>query len=343
MDKDRTFLVTGGAGFIGSHCVDFFLKSYNESFFVNLDSFTYAANIDNISFALASSRYTLVRGNILDRELLTGLFEKHQFQGVFHFAAETHVDNSIHGPEMFVRTNVLGTQVLLDVARNFWMDSPFHVKSEFSSARFLNVSTDEVYGALDSEDAPFTEKSPYAPNNPYSASKAAADLLVRSYHKTYGLNSVTVNCSNNFGPRQHSEKLIPVIILKALSGEDIPLYGNGKNIRDWIYVEDYCKALDLVFQEAKNGETYNVGGSNELTNLELALKVLMILDSLHPAEKNNSYMKQIKFIDDRPGHDFRYAMDSSKIRRETRWQPESSFDERLEETVKYYLSRKISR
>jgi len=333
MQTQQSILVTGGAGFIGSNCVDYFLSKDTQRYYVNLDAFTYAGSEQNIAFAKKNYRYTLVKGNILDRNLLDALFEKFRFQGVIHFAAETHVDNSINGPGEFARTNVLGTQTLLDAARNYWMTGPFQKKDEFSNARFLNVSTDEVYGSLAINVPSFTEKSPFAPNNPYSASKAGADLLVRSYNKTYGFNAVTVHCSNNFGARQHSEKFIPSIIHRALAGENILIYGNGQNIRDWIYVEDHCRAIDIAFRKGETGESYNIAGKNERTNLELAMAVLQILDKLKPRMDGKTYREQILFVADRPGHDFRYTMDIAKINSELGWQPQTDFHNALLATV----------
>lgn len=330
-------LITGGAGFIGSHCVDYLLEKHKNVYIVNLDSFTYAANPDNIAIALQSDRYTLVKGDIRNKELISYLFNIYNFQGVIHFAAESHVDNSIEGPEAFIQTNILGTQILLDVARRHWLKSPFDYKSEFKNARFHHVSTDEVYGSLDFKDDPFTELSPYAPNSPYSASKAGSDMLVRSYNRTYGLNTVITNCSNNFGPRQHNEKLIPVIIKNALSHSPIPIYGDGKNIRDWLYVKDHCKAIDLVFRQGEKGEIYNIGGDNEISNIDIAKRILKILDEVKPRNDGKSYLQQITFVKDRPGHDLRYAISSEKLKKELHWSPSHMFPEILKNSVLSYL------
>ena len=253
------FLVTGGAGFIGSNFIVYYIKRHPEINIVNLDKLTYASELSNLNEVRCKSQYDFVEGDICDRQLVESLFAKFQFNGVIHFAAESHVDNSIEAPDTFLQTNIFGTFTLLDVAKSFWMDSPNKITPGCENNRFLHVSTDEVYGSL-GEVGLFTEQSPYAPNSPYSASKASSDFLVRSYFHTYGMNVVTTNCSNNYGPKQHDEKLIPTIIKKALAGEDIPIYGEGKNIRDWLYVLDHCKGIDLVFQKGRTGETYNIGG-----------------------------------------------------------------------------------
>lgn len=278
----KSILITGGAGFIGSNFVPYFLEKYPNYQLVNLDLLTYAGNLENLKEIDANEkRYHFVQGDICDANLVQNLFDKFQFQGVIHFAAESHVDNSISGPEAFIRTNVNGTFTLLDTARKYWMNSPFQVKPEFSTARFLHISTDEVYGTL-GETGLFTEETPYAPNSPYSASKAGSDLLVRSYFHTYGMNVITTNCSNNYGPKQHDEKLIPTIIRKCLAGESIPIYGDGKNIRDWLYVLDHCKGIDLAFHTGVSGETYNIGGRNERNNLYIVDQITGILDELRP-------------------------------------------------------------
>lgn len=312
-------LVTGGAGFIGSNFIIYMLKKYPQYKIVNLDLLTYAGNLKNLSDIENSPNYKFVKGDICNRELVDSLFDKYKFQGVIHFAAESHVDNSIEDPSVFVKTNVLGTFTLLEAARTHWMISPNHVKAEYSNARFHHVSTDEVYGTLGSEGF-FTENSPYAPNSPYSASKASSDMLVRSFYHTYGLNVVTTNCSNNFGPRQHKEKLIPTIIRKSLAFEKIPIYGKGSNVRDWLYVEDHCRAIDLVFHKSQPGETYLIGGHNEKTNLEIVNEICEILDEQMKEElrekKMLSFKELITFIEDRAGHDFRYAIDASKIEKE---------------------------
>ncbi len=333
----KTILVTGGAGFIGSNFVPYFLEANQDVHVVNLDLLTYAGNLDNLSELEGHPRYTFVQGDIADHKTVRELFEKHQFQGVIHFAAESHVDNSISGPAAFVRTNVNGTFELIEAARQLWLEAPGKVKPEFKDARFLHVSTDEVYGQL-GETGFFTEETPYAPSSPYSASKASSDLLVRSYFHTYGLNVVITNCSNNYGPKQHNEKLIPVVIRKALAGEPIPIYGTGKNVRDWLYVIDHCRAVIAAFEKGRSGETYNVGGDNERRNLELAEHICKALDQLRP-KQTGSYSDQITFVQDRAGHDFRYAIDATKLKTQLGWQPKTSFSEGLAKTIDFYISK----
>jgi dTDP-glucose 4,6-dehydratase len=286
----QKILITGGAGFIGSNFISYFLKNNPENHIVNLDLLTYAGDLENLRDVENHPNYTFVKGDICDRKLIEDLFDKYQVNGVIHFAAESHVDNSIKKPDTFIKTNVFGTFNLLDVAKNYWMDAPNHYKKEFKNSRFHHISTDEVYGSLGAEGL-FTEKTPYAPNSPYSASKASSDFIVRSYFHTYGLNIVTTNCSNNYGPKQHNEKLIPVIIRKAIIGEKIPIYGDGKNVRDWLYVLDHCNAIEIAFKKGKAGETYNVGGKNERDNLYIANKICEILDEIHPQKE--SYKQQI--------------------------------------------------
>lgn len=331
--KKNKILVTGGAGFIGSNYVAYHLASSNDDIVV-LDKLTYAGDLKNIKESLTDGRVSFVEGDICDQNLAQSLFDKNHFTKVVHFAAESHVDNSISGPGIFVQTNVVGTFNLLQNAYALWMDGPKNLKSEFSQARFLHISTDEVYGTL-GKTGLFTEKTPYAPNSPYSASKAASDFLVRSYFHTYGMPVVTTNCSNNYGPFQHKEKLIPTIMRKAISGEEIPIYGDGKNIRDWLYVEDHCKGIELVLENGKLGETYNIGGRNERENIYIATVICDILDELKP--KENSYKKQISFVKDRPGHDFRYAIDASKIENELGWKAEENFESGIRKTVSWYL------
>ena len=332
----RNFLVTGGAGFIGSNFVPYFLESNEDIHLVNLDLLTYAGDLSNLKEIENHPRYTFVKGDICDRELVTSLFDKYNFQGVLHFAAESHVDNSIKNPDAFIRTNVFGTFTLLDVAKNHWMDGPHQKKQAYSNARFLHVSTDEVYGTL-GETGLFTEETPYAPNSPYSASKASSDFMVRSYFHTYGMNVVTTNCSNNYGPKQHDEKLIPTIIRKAISGENIPIYGDGQNIRDWLYVLDHCKGIELVFQKGITGETYNIGGRNERNNLYIANTICEILDEKKPKEV--SYKEQISFVTDRPGHDFRYAIDASKLEGNLGWKADENFESGILKTIEWYLQK----
>ena len=332
----QTVLVTGAAGFIGANFVPFFLKKNKECKVVNLDFLTYAGDLENLKEISENTNYTFVKGDICDIELLHSLFEKHQFSAVIHFAAESHVDNSIKSPDTFVRTNILGTFNLLEVARNYWMQAPNKFKEGFENSRFHQISTDEVYGSL-GEEGLFTEATPYAPNSPYSASKASSDFMVRSYFHTYGMPVVTTNCSNNYGPKQHDEKLIPTIIRKAISGENIPIYGDGKNIRDWLYVLDHCKGIDLVFRNGKLGETYNIGGKNEQNNLQIVHQICTILDKIHP--KENSYKAQISFVKDRPGHDFRYAIDATKLEIELGWKADENFESGILKTVHWYLKK----
>jgi dTDP-glucose 4,6-dehydratase len=333
----KNILVTGGAGFIGANFVPYFIENNPDYHVVNLDALTYAGNLENVSEVENHERYTFVKGDIVDAEFIKNLFDKYQFHDVIHFAAESHVDNSISGPEAFVKTNVLGTFNLLDNARKLWMSAPNHYNEAFKNARFHHVSTDEVYGTL-GETGLFEETTPYAPNSPYSASKAGSDMIVRSYYHTYGMNVVTTNCSNNYGPKQHNEKLIPTIIRKAITGENIPIYGDGKNVRDWLYVLDHCKGIELAFKTGKSGETYNIGGRNERNNLQIVDRVCTILDELKP-KQSGSYKDQITFVKDRPGHDMRYAIDATKIENELGWKADENFDTGIVKSIKWYLDK----
>jgi len=333
--KAKTFLVTGCAGFIGSNFVPYFLDTYPDYKLVHLDLLTYAGNLENLKEVASHPRYTFVKGNVCDRDLIQSLFESHDLTAVIHFAAESHVDNSIKNPGVFIETNVTGTFTLLDVAYKHWMQKPFLFKEGYEAARFLHISTDEVYGSLNETDL-FTEETPYAPNSPYSASKAASDMIVRSYHETYGMNTVITNCSNNYGPKQHDEKLIPTIIRKALSGQPIPIYGDGKNVRDWLYVLDHCKGIDLAFHKGRSGHVYNIGGRNERTNIEIANRICSILDEKVP--KESSYTDLISFVEDRAGHDRRYAIDASKIEGELGWLADENFDSGIIKTVDWYIN-----
>ena len=333
----KNILVTGGAGFIGANFVPYFIEKNSDYHLVNLDALTYAGNLDNVSEVENHERYTFVKGDIVDAEFIRNLFDKYQFHDVIHFAAESHVDNSISGPEAFIKTNVLGTFNLLDTARKLWMSAPNQYKSGFENARFHHVSTDEVYGTL-GETGLIEDTTPYAPNSPYSASKAGSDMIVRSYFHTYGMNVVTTNCSNNYGPKQHNEKLIPTIIRKAITGENIPIYGDGKNVRDWLYVLDHCKGIELAFQTGKSGETYNIGGRNERNNLQIVDRVCSILDELKP-KATGSYKDQITFVKDRPGHDLRYAIDATKIENELGWKADENFDTGILKTIQWYLGK----
>ncbi|MDQ0155375.1 dTDP-glucose 4,6-dehydratase [Robertmurraya andreesenii] len=336
-------LVTGGAGFIGSNFILYMLEKHNDIRIINLDKLTYAGNLENLECCMDDPRHFFIKGDICDLSLVEKVFSEYEIDGVIHFAAESHVDNSITNPRSFVETNVLGTFTLLEAARNFWMDGVNSYKKEYMNARFYHISTDEVYGSL-GKDGYFTEDTAYAPNSPYSASKASSDMLVRSYFHTYGMNVVTTNCSNNYGPRQHEEKLIPTIIRKALALEPIPIYGNGQNVRDWLYVMDHCRAIEQVYLEGKAGETYLIGGHNERTNIEIAQTVCDVLDELIPLGKNEcgttSYKQLISFVHDRPGHDFRYAINDSKLQRELGFQIKYGFDRGITGTVHYYLQQR---
>jgi dTDP-glucose 4,6-dehydratase len=333
----KSILVTGCAGFIGSNFVPYFLEKYPEYHVVNLDLLTYAGNLANLKEVEGNGRYTFVHGDICDRELLKSLYKHHDIRGVIHFAAESHVDNSIKNPGVFVQTNVNGTFTLIDVAYKYWMEKPLIFKSGYEACRFHHISTDEVYGTLGATGL-FTESTPYAPNSPYSASKAGSDMIVRSYYHTYGMNTVITNCSNNYGPKQHNEKLIPTIIRKAINGENIPIYGDGKNIRDWLYVLDHCKGIDLAYHAGKVGEVYNIGGRNERNNNYIAGKVCEILDALRP-KTEGSYKDQISYVEDRAGHDRRYAIDATRIETELGWKADESFESGIVKTIKWYLTQ----
>lgn len=333
----QSILITGGAGFIGSNFVMHYLENNKQVKIVNLDALTYAGDLSNLEGAGEYSNYEFVQGDICDMAFVQQLFKEHDFRGVIHFAAESHVDNSISGPEAFVRTNVLGTFNLLETARKHWMSAPQQYKEEYKDCRFHHISTDEVYGTLGAVGL-FTEETAYAPNSPYSASKAGSDMLVRSYYHTYGMNVVTTNCSNNYGPKQHIEKLIPTIIRKAISGENIPIYGDGQNVRDWLYVLDHCKGIELVYNTGKTGETYNIGGRNERNNLYIANTICELLDRMKP-KAYGSYKGQITFVTDRPGHDLRYAIDATKIETELGWKADENFETGIVKTIEWYLEK----
>ena len=328
----NTILVTGGAGFIGSN---FVLQRMQEdtASIVNLDNLTYAGNLRNLESLANDLRYAFIHGDIGDRELVKRLLEKHQPSAIVHFAAESHVDRSIRGPDDFIRTNIGGTFALLEETRAYWNSLPEDERARF---RFLHVSTDEVYGSLGPNDPPFSETTPYAPNSPYAASKAASDHLVRAYHHTYGLPTLTTNCSNNYGPFQFPEKLIPLMILNARDGKPLPVYGDGKNVRDWLYVEDHCTAIATVLRGGRPGETYNIGGWNEKPNMEIVETICDLVDEIAPRAKG-SRRELITFVKDRPGHDRRYAMDARKIERELGWKPKETFDTGIRKTVRWYL------
>lgn len=332
----KNILLTGTAGFIGSNFVPYFLDKYSEYNLINLDLLTYAGSLENLKECEKNPRFKFIKGDICNRELVEFIFKEFDISGVIHFAAESHVDNSIKNPEAFIKTNVNGTFTLLDVAYKYWMNKPFSYKDEYKNARFHHISTDEVYGTL-GETGLFSETTPYAPNSPYSSSKASSDMIVRAYHETYGLNTIITNCSNNYGPKQHDEKLIPTIIRNALANRPIPIYGDGKNIRDWLYVLDHCKGIDIAYHKGKAGQTYNIGGKNERTNLEIVAKICEILDELLP--KNESYKNLLTFVEDRAGHDRRYAIDASKIENELGWKADETFDSGIVKTVKWYVKK----
>ncbi len=328
-------LITGGTGFIGANFIPYFLEKHPEYNVVNLDALTYAASLDNLKEIEGNERYQFIKGNICNRELLEVIFVKHDIKGVINFAAETHVDHSISDPEIFVQSNVVGTMTLLDVAFKHWMEKPFKVKDGYETSRFHHISTDEVYGSL-GETGLFTEQTTYAPNSPYAASKASSEMFLRSYFNTYGMNLVITNCSNNYGPYQHPEKLIPTIITNALQGKKIPIYGDGKNVRDWLYVMDHCSGIDLAYHNGKSGENYNIGGKNERTNNQIVTIICNLLDKLNP-KANGSYSELITHVEDRAGHDRRYAIDATKIKTQLNWKAKEEFEQGIEKTVKWYL------
>ncbi|MHB0992672.1 MAG: dTDP-glucose 4,6-dehydratase [Burkholderiales bacterium] len=327
-------LVTGGAGFIGTNFVLEWVKQHNEAV-VNLDKLTYAGNLQNLAEVQTNPRHVFVHGDIGDQDLVLRLLQEYQPRAIINFAAESHVDRSIHGPEDFIQTNVVGTFHLLEAVRQHWNVMSEEGKAEF---RFLHVSTDEVYGSLGNDDPPFTETTPYAPNSPYSASKAASDHLVRAYHHTYGLPTLTTNCSNNYGPYQFPEKLVPLIIMNAIAGKTLPIYGDGQNIRDWLYVSDHCSAIRAVLAHGNVGEIYNIGGSNEQTNLDVVAAICTMLDQVHPSSPIVPHAELIQYIRDRAGHDRRYAIDANKIQRELGWRPVETFETGIRKTVNWYLA-----
>lgn len=324
-------IVTGGAGFIGSAVIRHLIKNTDHSV-INLDKLTYAGNLESLKEVSASDRYAFEQADICDRQAIEAVFDKHKPDAIMHLAAESHVDRSIDGPAAFIHTNLVGTYTLLDVARFYAKEKP-----EF---RFHHISTDEVYGDLELDDSMFTEETPYDPSSPYSASKAGSDHLVRAWHRTFGLKTVITNCSNNYGPYHFPEKLIPLVILNALEGKSLPIYGKGDQIRDWLYVEDHARALCTVCLNGKPGQTYNIGGHNEKMNIEVVQTICEILDELVPKSGNKKYKEQIEFVADRPGHDLRYAIDASKIERELGWKPEETFETGLRKTVQWYLENK---
>jgi dTDP-glucose 4,6-dehydratase len=329
-----TILVTGGAGFIGSNFVLDWLAKSDESV-VNLDKLTYAGNLENLSSLQGDARHIFVQGDLGDRALVDRLLVDHSPRFVLHFAAESHVDRSIHSPEDFIQTNIVGTFRFLEAVRAYWTGLTGTDKGAF---RFLHVSTDEVYGTLAQNDSPFVEVYPYKPNSPYAASKAAADHLVRAWHHTFGLPVLTTNCSNNYGPYHFPEKLIPLMIINALAGDLLPVYGDGMQIRDWLFVTDHCSAIRTVLDSGTPGQTYNVGGWNEKPNIEIVRAICVLLDELRPKADGTSYVSQIAFVQDRPGHDRRYAVDASKIERELGWKPTETFETGIRKTVQWYLN-----
>lgn len=325
--------MTGGAGFIGSNFVLDWVEA-DLGKLVNLDKLTYAGNLENLADIEGNPNHVFIKGDIGDRDLVAKLLKEYQPRAIVNFAAESHVDRSIHGPEAFIQTNVVGTFHLLEETRAYWGGLSDEDKASF---RFLHVSTDEVYGTLSATDPAFTETTPYAPNSPYSASKAASDHLVRAYHHTYGMPVLTTNCSNNYGPYHFPEKLIPLCLLNALNGKNLPIYGDGQQIRDWLFVKDHCSAIRRVLEAGKVGETYNVGGWNEKANLDVVHTLCDILDELSPRADSKSYREQITFVKDRPGHDRRYAIDATKLERELGWKPQETFETGIRKTVTWYL------
>ena len=327
-------LITGGAGFIGGNFILDWLNLPNSDVITNLDFLTYAGNLETLEIVQNNTKYHFFRGDIGDKAIVSRLLKKSQPRAILNFAAESHVDRSIHGPGDFIQTNIVGTFNLLECARAYWNELPPDQKSSF---RFLHVSTDEVYGSLGPNDPPFTENHPYEPNSPYSASKAASDHLVRAWFHTYGFPVLTTNCSNNYGPYHFPEKLIPLCILNALNGKPLPIYGDGQQVRDWLYVKDHCTAIRTVLEKGTLGETYNIGGWNEKANIDVVKQICSILDELRPKNDGKSYAEQITYVNDRPGHDRRYAIDASKIERELGWKPLETFESGIRKTVQWYL------
>ena len=328
----RNILITGGAGFIGSHVVELMVRKYPEYHIVTLDRLTYAGSLDNLAAVADATNHTFIEGDITDAELVADIFARHKIDGVMHLAAESHVDRSISAPMVFAHNNILGTITLLEAARKAW-------SGNYEGKRFHHISTDEVYGALSLEEGKFSEETRYNPHSPYSASKASSDHFVRAYHDTYGLPTVITNCSNNYGERQYPEKLIPLFVDNILNRRALPVYGTGKNIRDWLYVGDHARALDLVFHRAESGQTYNIGGNNEWTNIDLVKELIRVVDSELGNPEGYS-LELITYVEDRAGHDLRYAIDTSKIERELGWRAETSFEEGLRRCVRWYLNNR---
>jgi dTDP-glucose 4,6-dehydratase len=330
----KNILITGGAGFIGANFVRYLLQQNNSYNIINLDALTYAGSLDNLKNLPDQKQYAFVQGDICNRNLIDKLLRKHEIDTIIHFAAESHVDRSITGPAQFIQTNLIGTFNLLESSRLYWLEEE---KITQNQCHFHHISTDEVYGTLTANDPAFTEKTPYEPNSPYSASKAGSDHLVRAYFHTYGLPVTTTNCSNNYGSYQHTEKLIPTIISACMTDSDIPVYGDGSNIRDWLYVEDHCKGIHHVIENGKLGETYNIGGNNEWANIDIVKIICAAFDELYPEKKPHSNL--ITFVKDRPGHDWRYAIDTTKIKRELNWSPEETFESGIKKTIEFYLGK----
>ena len=335
MDAKRNILITGGAGFIGSHVVRHFVRNYPDYHIVNLDKLTYAGNLDNLRDVEGAANYTFIKGDICDFELVLALMKEHRIDGVIHLAAESHVDRSISNPFEFAQTNVLGTLSLLQAARHYWESLP----ERYEGKKFYHISTDEVYGALELDGGMFREDTPYAPHSPYSASKASSDHFVRAFHDTYGMPTVISNCSNNYGPNQYPEKLIPLFIQNICEGKPLPVYGKGENVRDWLYVEDHARAIDLIFHKGGVAETYNIGGNNEWRNIDLIKLLIKEVDRQLGNEEGHS-LPLISYVTDRAGHDLRYAIDSSKLQRELGWSPSLQFEEGIRLTVEWYLKNR---
>ena len=330
---DNKILVTGGSGFIGSNFIHYLINNTDYQRIINLDKLTYAGNNENLINIQQDIRYKFIKGNICDRQCIRKIFQDYSPNKIVHFAAESHVDRSIDGPKDFINTNIVGTSILLEESLSYYNKLKKLSKSSF---KFHHISTDEVFGSL-GEKGSFVEDSPYDPSSPYSASKASSDHLVRAWHRTFGLPVTISNCSNNYGPYQFPEKLIPLMIINCLSNKSLPVYGKGENIRDWLYVEDHCKAINLILQEGAIGDTYNIGGNNEISNLNIVESICTILDKLKPSNSGKSYNQMISFVKDRPGHDFRYAINTTKIKKDLNWEPKETFDSGLIKTIKWYL------
>ena len=330
---DNKILVTGGSGFIGSNFIHYLINNPDYKWIINLDKLTYAGNNENLINIQQNFRYKFIKGNICDRQCIKKIFQDYSPNKIVHFAAESHVDRSIDGPKDFINTNIVGTSILLEESLSYYNKLKKLSKSSF---KFHHISTDEVFGSL-GEKGFFVEDSPYDPSSPYSASKASSDHLVRAWHRTFGLPVTISNCSNNYGPYQFPEKLIPLIIINCLSNKSLPVYGKGENIRDWLYVEDHCKAINLILQEGAIGDTYNIGGNNEISNINIVESICTILDKLKPSNSGKSYKQLISFVKDRPGHDFRYAINTTKIKKDLNWEPKETFDSGLTKTIKWYL------